>query len=52
MRAIKFVRFAAVEDHLRIGWMMAMPNGPMHHHYYGIEMKWICNCEIPGSHSA
>ena len=38
-RALKFVSFARVEDHLRLGWMIAIPNRPMHHHYYGIEMK-------------
>jgi hypothetical protein len=47
MRALKFVRFDAIEDHLRLGWMVAIPNESMHHHHYGIEMKWICDCEIP-----
>lgn len=49
IRALKFVCFAAVEDHLRLGWMVAIPSVPMHHHHYGIEMKWICDCEIPGN---
>ena len=48
-RALKFVRFAAVEDHFRLGWMTAFPNGPMHHHWYGIELKWICDCVVPGT---
>ena len=47
-RALKFVRFAAVEDHLRLGWMVSIPNGPTHHEHYGIVLKWICDCEIPG----
>jgi hypothetical protein len=47
-RAFKFVRFAEIEDHFRLGWMMSIPNGPMHHDYYGIVMKWVCDCEIPG----
>ena len=46
--ALKFVRFEKVEDHFRRGWMASIPNAPMHHHYYGIEMKWICPCPVPG----
>ena len=46
-RALKFVSFARIDDHLRLGWMVSIPNGLMHHHHYGIEMKWICDCEIP-----
>ena len=48
IKAFKFVRFALVEQHLQLGWMVAIPNAPMHHHHYGIEMKWICTCKIPG----
>ena len=47
-RALKFVRHDWVEDHFRQGWMVSFPNAPMHHHYYGIELKWICNCPLPG----
>jgi hypothetical protein len=47
-RALKFVTFLKIEDHFRLGWMVSFPNGPMHHHHYGIEMKWICECKIPG----
>lgn len=42
---LKFVTFETIEDHLRVGWMVSMPNAPTHHHYYGIEMKWICKCK-------
>jgi len=44
IRYLKLVRFELVEEHLKLGWMVAIPNGPMHHHYYGIELKWICEC--------
>ena len=47
-RALKFVRFASIEDHFRLGWMVSFPNDAMHHHYYGIELKWICDCPVPG----
>jgi len=47
-RALKFVRFERIEDHFRQGWMAAIPNSPMHHHHYGIELKWICECPVPG----
>jgi hypothetical protein len=48
IRALKFVRFAAVEDHYRLGWLISFPNAPMHHHHYGVELAWICGCKIPG----
>jgi hypothetical protein len=46
--ALKFVRFDRIEDHMRQGWMVMIPNGAMHHHHYGVELKWICECPIPG----
>lgn len=47
-RALRFARFEKVEDFLRQGWMVSIPNAAMHHHYYGVELKWICNCPVPG----
>lgn len=47
-RALKFVRFDRIEDHFRQGWMASLPNAAMHHHHYGIELKWICECPVPG----
>lgn len=47
-RALKFVRFDRIEDHFRQGWMVTIPNAMTHHHHYGVEMKWICNCPVPG----
>ena len=47
-RALKFVRHDAVEDHFRQGWMICFPKAAMHHHYYSVEMKWICPCPVPG----
>jgi hypothetical protein len=47
-RALKFVRFADIEDHFRQGWLVSFANEPMHHHHYGIELQWICNCRVPG----
>jgi hypothetical protein len=38
MRAFKFVRFIDVEA-----------SEPAHHEHYGIVLKWICDCEIPGT---
>jgi hypothetical protein len=49
--ALKFVRYDRIEDHLRQGWMVMFPNGPHHHQHYGIEMKWVCPCEVPGGFS-
>lgn len=47
-RALKFVRHDRIQDHLRKGWMPAIPNAPHHHLHYGIEMLWLCECEVPG----
>ena len=46
-RAFRYVRFAEVEDFLRLGWMVSIPNAPAHHEHYGIVLKWICDCPIP-----
>jgi hypothetical protein len=48
MRAIKFVPFDRIEDHFRVGWVMSFPNAAMHHHHYGCELAWICDCPVPG----
>jgi hypothetical protein len=47
-KAVKFVRSDRIEDHFRRGWLMMFPNAPMHHHRYGCELAWICDCPIPG----
>lgn len=47
-RALRFARFAAVEDYLRQGWIALIPNAPTHHHHYGIELAWLCECPVPG----
>lgn len=45
-RALKFVSYDRVQDHLREGWMASIPNAPMHHHFYGCEMVFLCDCPI------
>lgn len=47
-RALKFVRYDRVEDHYRAGWVMSFPNAVMHHHHYGCELAWLCDCPVPG----
>lgn len=47
-RALKFVRFRDIENHFKLGWMVSFANEPMHHHVYGVELQWICNCPVPG----
>lgn len=46
--AMRYSRFEAIEDHLRQGWVISFPNGPMHHHHYGVELAWLCACPVPG----
>ena len=47
-RALKFVRYDRVQSHLDAGWIVSIPNAVMHHHYYGIELAWLCGCPVPG----
>lgn len=47
-RALKFVRYEAVPDHLAQGWIVSIPNAAMHHHHYGLELAWLCSCPVPG----
>lgn len=47
-RALKFVSYEKLNDHLAQGWMVSRPNAAMHHHHYGCELKWICSCPVPG----
>ncbi len=47
-RALKFVRYDALDAHLAKGWMISAPNAAMHHHHYGLELKWVCDCPVPG----
>jgi hypothetical protein len=46
-RALKFVRYDRIQSHLKRGWIAMIPNAPMHHHTYGIELAWLCDCPIP-----
>ena len=47
-RALRFSRFDRIEDHLRQGWVALIPNAATHHHHYGIELGWLCECPVPG----
>jgi hypothetical protein len=47
-RALKFVPFLKIEDHFRQGWIVLIPRWATHHHYYGVEMAWLCECPVPG----
>jgi hypothetical protein len=37
---VKYVVFAAIEDHLRLGWMALAPLGE-----WSILMGWPCRCD-------
>lgn len=45
-RIFHYVRFGKVEDWLRCGWLVAIPNAAMHHHHYGLTLEWLCDCPI------
>lgn len=46
-RSFHYVTYARVEDWLRCGWMVVIPNASMHHHHYGVMVEWRCNCKMP-----
>ncbi len=45
-RIFHHVNYDRALDWLRCGWMVLMPNGPMHHHHYGLVLEWICDCKM------
>jgi hypothetical protein len=44
-RAFYYVLYKDVEKFLKCGWIAYPPNSTDHHHAYGIEVMWICDCE-------
>ena len=44
IRYVRFVPFALVEDHLRMGWMVLMPSALASHNVYGVAMAYLCEC--------
>ncbi len=42
---VKYVRFADIEDHHKLGWLLF--NEPLHypHGAYSVGMKWLCDCK-------
>lgn len=39
-----WVRHSHIEDFLRVGWIIAKVNAPMHHHEYSFMCQWLCDC--------
>lgn len=46
IKAFNYVLYRQIEDFLKVGWIAIPPNSTDHHHHYGIEVMWICECEI------
>lgn len=44
IKFFKYVVFGDIEDYLRLGWQVSIPNGPSHLDRYGIVMVWLCAC--------
>jgi hypothetical protein len=42
-----YVLYERIFDYLACGWMVALPNAPMHHHTYGAVLEWRCECKMP-----
>ena len=47
-RALRFARFEKLDDFFRVGWMVSKPNMLHLGLVYGLELKWICDCPVPG----
>lgn len=45
-RIFHFVPNAHALDWLRIGWVIARQNAPMHHDFYSVTMEWLCDCRM------
>lgn len=44
IRTFQWFRHHEIPDALRLGWIIARPNGPMHHHDYSFLCEWLCDC--------
>lgn len=42
-----YVLYHKIRDYLACGWMVVIPNAPMHHHQYSVLMEWRCDCNMP-----
>ena len=45
-RIFHYVNFPRIEDWLRCGWMVALPNAASHINFYGAVMEWLCDCKV------
>jgi len=45
IKFFKYVVFRDIEDNLRLGWQVSIPNAVSHHEHYGIVMVWLCDCQ-------
>ena len=41
-----WVKHQQVEDYLRLGWMVAIPDRLVSHDYWSVLCVWICDCEV------
>lgn len=46
-RTLHYVTYDRLPAWLDCGWLIWMPNGPMHHHFYGVVVEWLCDCRMP-----
>lgn len=46
IKFFKYVNFKDIEDNLRQGWIVSIPNGPSHLDRYGVVMAWLCDCPM------
>jgi hypothetical protein len=42
----QWVKHHQVEDYLRLGWMVAIPDRYVSHDVWAVLMLWLCECEM------
>jgi hypothetical protein len=42
----QWVKHHQVEDYLRLGWMVAIPDRYVSHDHWAVLMLWLCACEM------
>jgi hypothetical protein len=47
IRAMRYVTYRDIPHYLAMGWIAPEPAHFSRLNYFGIEMLWLCDCNIP-----
>ena len=45
-RIVSHATYERLRDFLACGWIVMIPNGVMHHNFYGVQVEWLCDCPL------